>query len=369
MSLVAVINISSASVEGLLMETGRPKPRIIGSFSSETKLSFDFKPDFLEREIKKALEITLKVLAKKAGPKGADEVFCLLASPWCAGQTRILHFSDKESFEVTPFLINKLKEDEKNILKDKDLRFIEKEELKYVLNGYAMENPFGKKTKDFELYLYFAFAKKNFMNEIEAMAKKFLKTSAMSFQTASFVGFKGLKSLFCLKDNFLFIDFSEETTEIVLSRDGYLEETASFAQGSHHFIRRLAGALNIPPGEAVSLFGQYGENHLNPEEKPKIEVILQETKEKWLSSFARVLEGMSGTFFMPQKIFFLGLAEDSFGIGTKNLPLPGRGEFSVIQKISQLALSGHFIFSPGSASPQKNLTLIFALFVNKEKRM
>ena len=371
MSLVAVINISSASVEGLLMEIGRPKPKIFGSFSAETNPSFVFKADFLEREIKKALEATFKNLAKKAGPKGADEVFCLLASPWYAGQTRILHFSDQEPFEVTPFLINKLKEDEKKLLKDKDLRLVEKEEVKYVLNGYAMENPFGKRTKNFELYLYISFAKKNFMNEVEGLAKKFLKTPAVSFQTASFVGFKGLKSLFCLKDNFLFIDFSEETTEVVLSRDGYLEETASFAQGSHYFVRRLAQALNIPLGEAVSLLGQYEENHLRPEEKQKIDAILEEAKEKWLSLFARVLEGMSGAFFMPQKIFFLA----SGGFFDNLLSFAGArkfarlGEFSAIKPISQPALVSHFVSRPGLSLPQKNLTAIFALFVNKGNKM
>ena len=68
MSLVAVINISSASVEGLLMETGRPKPKIFGSFSAETNPSFVFKADFLEREIKKALEeITSKNIRSRNG--------------------------------------------------------------------------------------------------------------------------------------------------------------------------------------------------------------------------------------------------------------------------------------------------------------
>ena len=212
---------------------------------------------------------------------------------------------------------------------------------------------------------------------MEATAKKFLKASVTSFHTASFVGFKELKSLFCLKDNFLFIDFSEETTEVVLNRDGYLEEAASFAKGGYYFIRQLAVALNIPPEEAVSLFGQYEENHLSPEEKRKIDDILKEAREKWLFLFDRALEGMSGAFFMPQRIFFLGGAGffsgflsfvgDSFGTGTKKLAR--LGEFSVIKQISQPALASHFIALPGSAFPQKNLTLIFALFINKEKKM
>lgn len=369
--LAAVINISSAAVEGLLMETGRPKPRILGSFSSETNPAFDFKADFLEREIKKALETTLKALAKKAGPQGPDQVFYLLSSSWSWGQTRILHFADQEPFEVTTFLVSKLKEDEKKLIKNKDWRFIEKEEVKYVLNGYTLENPLGKKTKDFLLYLYLSFAKKNFISEIEALAKRILKTSAVSFQTAPFVGFLGLKSLFCLKDNFLFVDFSEETTEIVLVRDGYPEEMAAFSQGRHSFIRRLASGFNIPIEEAVPLFKQSEENHLSPEEKQKIDNILEEGKGKWLSLFDQALEGMSGNFFMPKRIFFLG-SDGFFGylLGAGETGRFARlGKLSVIKQINQSALASHFVSLPGLTFPQKNLTLIFALFVNKEEEM
>lgn len=361
--LTALIHIGSGSVSGLLMNIQEnKKPEILTHYKSQANLSSSLEPHFLRREMEKSLKNAVAALAKKAGLQGTESAICLFSSPWYTSQTKLVRLDKKEPFEITSSLIDQLKKEEIKDLRRKEIKFVEKEIMKFVLNGYDIKNPFGKKPKNLNLHFYFSFIKKEIAEKTEEIIKHHLKTPSVKFHTFPFVGFNSLRDLFGLKQGFLFVDFGEELTEIVLSPGNHIEETASFALGSGFFIRRIASSFKLDLPETAAFLNQYQSNHLHQEESRKLELVIREAGTKWSGLFIQALKEMESQGLLPMKMFFFG--ENTPGLLGRLVEMV-KDDFRP-KIIFPAGLKNRFVFFDQSEKLSNVLMLLLALFVNNQ---
>src|SRR3990167_7293120 len=66
------------------------------------------------------------------------------------------------------------KKNREKIEDSSDIEILEKEKMRFIVNGYPIENPYGKETNRLELSIYLSAARRSFVKNIEDMLTHFL---------------------------------------------------------------------------------------------------------------------------------------------------------------------------------------------------
>ena len=104
------------------------------------------------------------------------------------------------------------------------------------------------------------------------------------------------------------MDVGGEITEIVLIRDGFLEEVSSFGRGGNFLVRRIASFFHLSLEEAGSLLKQYSKSRLSSSKAEEVSRLVKDSAKEWCQFFNEFLRDFTKISLLPQRIFLLGQA-------------------------------------------------------------
>lgn len=375
--VIAVFDIASSSVGGLLLKKRKNQlPEILSSVRQD--VVFGETSDFSARwRLFSEAFIAVAKYLKSDFSHIPDSVLCVFSSPWFMSQTKLIKIQREKPFEVKKDLIKTLIEEESGIFKkqwDDSARadgkagpvFLERELMKTLLNGYEIENSFDKFSRNIELYLYLSLGISRIEENLEKEIYKYLKTDKIVFHTFPFVTFSVLKEILDTKEGFILADIAGELTDILLMRDGVIEEVNCFNKGENFFIRRLASVLNIDFTEAKAVFRQYQRTELTSEKSLKVGNVLRLATGEWVKSLVELFKNMSSDRLLPQKFYFYGgegslkeitncvSADDFSGFTTLSKPF-------VVSLLEPSIFKDSFEFTKGF-SDNKDISLLMSSF-------
>ncbi len=313
---IIVFDIGSASIGGAFASIDSKKPPEV-IFATRQDIPFQEKLDFqrfLDSMIK-TLEGMFVEMQKAGGGVRVDQAFCVLASPWYASQTRLVHYNQPQPFAVTEKGLHKLIQKEIELFRDSKLfarskvgntmpEIMESKNIQMKLNGYEVKDPFGKKTSELEIALYISMIPANIFKSINESIKKFWHVPDVHFSSFSFTAFDTIRDMFTDEQGFLFMDISGEVTDISLAKDNVLLESISFPAGKNMLVRALITGLKTPPAAAISELKLYLENKLTREHMQRVEKILEDASKEWLVFFEDALLQFAAEFPIPRTIFY-----------------------------------------------------------------
>ncbi len=313
---IIVFDIGSASIGGAFVSIDPTKnPEIIFSIRKtipfQEKLNFE---RFLGAMIK-TLEEMFEVMKKSGGSVRVDQAFCILASPWYASQTRLVHYNQPEPFTVTEKGLSKLVQKEIELFRESKLfnksktddippEIMEAKSIQVKLNGYEVRDPFKKRTTKLEVALYISMIPANIHRSINESIKKFWHVPDAHFSSFSFTAFDSIRDIFTEESAFLFMDISGEVTDISLAKDNVLLESISFPAGKNMLIRALVAGMKTAPAAAQTELKLYLENKSNYEHREQVEKILSTAAKEWLVFFEDAISQFSTEFPIPRTIFY-----------------------------------------------------------------
>ena len=314
--VVAVIDITSSSVGGALVESNNGYPMtILAAPRSPVNFLFDVSLEASLRCTVNALRLAAKKL-KNLHPGKIDEVLCVFSSPWFVSKTKMITVAREKPFEVKNDFFSQLIEEEERSFtppiagqvgdRKENSRLIEHEVIKAELNGYYVKNPAGKTAKSVKSYIYLSAGVKKAMESAEKEIAKIFIHTPLKFATSSLVAFKVLSDIIKKEEGFLIIDIGGETTEINLIRNSALEQSASFSKGSNLLFRKIAAALNTFLQEAPSIVKAYARGHRTLESSDKIAAAIKDSIAEWGDYLKSSLAGMAKERLLPQNIFIIG---------------------------------------------------------------
>lgn len=318
---IVIFDIGSASIGGAFasIDKGRT-PEII--FTTRRDIPFQEKLNFqrfLDSMIK-TLEEMFVVLKKAGGEVRIDQVFCVLASPWYASQTRLVKFSQPTPFLVTEKGLGKLINKEIDLFRESKLfikaklgealpEIMESKNIQMKLNGYEVRDPFGKKATDLEVALYISMIPSNIFNSINSSITKFWKVPSVHFSSFSLTAFDTIRDIFLDETSFLFMDISGEVTDVSLIKDNVLLESISFPAGKNMLVRALVRGMKTTPAVAISEMDLYLNGESTKEHGKQVAEHIGDATMEWRKLFEEACAQFAMEFPIPRTIFYT--ADDS----------------------------------------------------------
>lgn len=235
--------------------------------------------------------------------KNIKRVFCIFKSPWYKIQIKTVRFKEEKPFTVSSKFISKILDGGDKDFLEPNAKLVEKQIIQMLLNGYSTNDPYGKKTTTVDSTLFKSSVPSNVQNKIENVLEAIFTSSDVIFHTFALTSFSIARDMFKAENNFLLIDIDGEVTDIMLVRNEAIKKIASFNLGKNFLIRKVASSLKTVVEEAHSLIRLFFEGKGKKSESLKMEGILDEAREEWLSHFRKILSEFSDGMSLPRIVF------------------------------------------------------------------
>lgn len=186
-----------------------------------------------------------------------------------------------------------------------DVKLINAAIVDVRIDGYQVTNPIGFQGKDVSISIFNAYAPIIHLGALQTIADE-LKIDLLSIAAEPYAVARSVDYEDVLDFNAIFIDIGGGTTDIAVVRNGGLEGTKMFAFGGRSFTKKLAQELRIDFDEAEMLKIRYSEGKLGSDVSLKVEQILQNDCNVWLSGVELSLAEFTNSDVLPSKILLCG---------------------------------------------------------------
>jgi cell division ATPase FtsA len=307
-----VFDIGSASIGAALVAFDKDTDKINVLYDTRVFIAFQNR-FFKDRHLTVATMSALKKAVKNIQDKGVSklsndktknikDVFCILGSPWYEAEIRNVKSTDEKPFAVSPKFIAKILDEESKKFEESKGKLVERNIIQISLNGYSTDNPYDKEASAIDTTLFFSTASSDFQDKIRDILETEFTASDISFNTFALASFSAVRDIFKTEENFLLLDISGETTDIMLVRDETIKKLTSFKLGKNFLIRKVASSLNTVHEEAHSLIRLFIDGKSKDRESAKMESILNEAREEWLFYLRKTLADFSEGFSLPKTV-------------------------------------------------------------------
>lgn len=312
---VAIFDIGSGSVGGAIVRIPLLEnkiPTIIKSVRNEIKTETNLDFDVFMKNMLSALNLTADALyhLKVGSP---DKIVCVLASPWYLSETRVVKMEKEKSFTFTKRLADDLIQKEISGFRDNYKNkygsldsipeMIEQQTMSVSLNGYAIEDPLGRKCKLLEMDMVISLAPKLFLDKIRQTLSKTYHHKNISFSSFTVATYLAVRDKYVTPDSYLLLDISGEITDVGIVTKGVLKSVLSFPFGKKTFFKYMCTKLEIELRDAKELFKLYSEDDLSVPFKKKVEPLFKSIENSWGEAFSKCLSTLPRILILPSTIF------------------------------------------------------------------
>ena len=210
----------------------------------------------------------------------------------------IVHAAHKKSLEaITRSLTYREKQS--------GIKIVSADIVNFSIDGYRVVNPLSFKGSNIKIEISSSYVSNpdfNLINDIaDELGVRLVKVTYGPYAVIKAIGM-GDSSDFSA----VMIDIGGNITDVVLVKNGNIQNAGMFILGGRLFTRRLANKLDISEKAAEELKMKYTADRFAPPEAKKIERMLAEDVDLWLSGVQLILGETSAKLLLPGKIFLYG---------------------------------------------------------------
>lgn len=299
----ALFDIGSGSVGGAyaVFEDGMP-PRMVFSrrVSIENREGESLEASTLRACALVANALTTEgpnVLRQIAGDARVTSIFVTLSSPWQKTSARTQTIEEKKPFVFTKSQMQAAMSTEKH---DADWVSTGEFVIGTLLNGYKVENPFGKRVTRVDMNILSSAISGKMRKGIEEIIRHAFHSHAGSVSAFIPVAYEVFRDLYPHEKEFMLIDVSSEATDIACVHEGVLVDAATAPAGIGSIVRASGTGTGI---HAV------GGELVDPARTVKPNEAMQKAQDAWITSLRDTLSKMGETRALPRTVFLLSNKE------------------------------------------------------------
>jgi hypothetical protein len=239
-----------------------------------------------------------KTLARIGIREKIERTYFFLGSPWSIGQSKLIKVTKDRSFEVNNIILEKIitseeSEVEKTIQSDmfeSGWQVLDEKVIQSKLNGYVVENIFGKKTTDLEIELFVSFVPTEVKNKLSAFIDtawgKRARKHAYSHTLASSVF---VKDAYPQTDSLIYADIGDFITDIYIMRDGVISAIASIPIGENDILQSMVTRTKISEYAVASAITIHRDGNFDPASRKDFEKNIGSGILVWSKKVAEIL--------------------------------------------------------------------------------
>ena len=240
-----------------------------------------------------------------------DNALIILSSPWYLSETNTIKMQEATPFLITDRLISNATSNIIKAYKDgqDNVAVLEQNFLSSIINGYSVNNPIGKKVRDFSVDVFTSYSRTESIKKIENIISSNLHVHNIFIHSQSLVSFSAISDIFPRVKDYSVIDVTSALTEVMVIKENVLRDTASFPLGRYFLMQNIAKSMNTSQDVAESMAESYLNNKLDAETTEKVKNSMSLARTEWLNSFSAVLKKISMGGAIP-KDFYLFCPHD-----------------------------------------------------------
>ena len=298
---VALIDIGSASVGGAFAHF---EPLTSPTIYYTTRIPIEVREgETCTEGMLRALEVlgtTLvshgaPVLHEVTGSGKIDEVVVSVSAPWQETRVRVGSRNEERPFAFTHQVLEDIvKEGE---AKHEGRTRSHDSVIATILNGYDIQEPFGKRVKRADLVILSSSLEEKVAHAIEKAVRKAFHAHEVSLTAFAPLCYAVIRDMFSHEKDYLILDVEGEATDLAFVKRGLLADVASVPQGTNALLAAISrGHTTITEGSTGVI--DIGRNNRFAELVGKME-------EAWLSAITDVLKDFSTRHALPRTVFLL----------------------------------------------------------------
>lgn len=300
---VILVDVESGSVAASWVKyVADKRPEILYTKRIPFKVQSVVDTDQMISALKRSLRELGTFLVPQA-PAAPEKIIVMLSSPWYAAQVRSMHFAKTRPFVFSHKLATQMIERELELFEKGKMKewkkfssehytALEHITIETKLNGYKVNDPFGKKTINAELRAYFSMAPKFLIQLIEDALHTSFHTE-VEFRTAPFALFSVLSHQYGIAQASI-LSIRGEASDGIIVRDGVMTDVFSLPVGTAGLLRPLMHAMGQNPTEMQSLLESHAANALGGAMsytlKQSLDKAVKETKRHLHRAFESVVQ-------------------------------------------------------------------------------
>lgn len=195
-----------------------------------------------------------KDLVKIGNKENIGKYYFFIGSPWSVSQTKTIKIIKDKPFEITNSILEKIIVGEEFALEkyieeqtlEPNWKVLEEKIIQSKINGYKVDDIFGKKTSNLAIELFVSFIpfeiKDKMDSYIDERIGKKIKRQNNSCILASYSFFR---DLFSNKNDFIYVDIGKLITDVFVVRDDIIFGIASFPIGEENIIQASLAKTNL----------------------------------------------------------------------------------------------------------------------------
>ena len=190
-----------------------------------------------------------------------QSIQCSVAAPWSYTVSKEVVYKNDDSFEVTEELLETLIETaekqaaetlkEQEVVNKLGLSITVRTTLHTLLNGYRVENPYGKQAKVLSLIHASVVVHSYLLDALEEVTEKMFGNVPVTVYSYALIYNCVARELFSADYNLALVDVTYEATEFTIVREGVLRYVTHTPFGLYSLARELAAITGDPIHETI----------------------------------------------------------------------------------------------------------------------
>ncbi len=310
-TLELVLDIRSASVGASIVAFGSSLPTVLYTIrvpiaATAGESGATLLPAMLTA-LKTALETVqstgLSAVQETHSPARIKQTTVTFGAPWYVAKVKDIVLKQEQPFILTRKKFDTLLEEQVAVEKEKNAghTMIEHDVTHVVINGYELQDPFNKKTKEIKIALYASFVDTETLTKVRDTIDAQFHRVHVTFRTFPIVLFTTLRSMFWNIDRFTYFDVGGLITDIGVIDNGAITHIASIPFGTQHILKEVQASCALDPLTTASTVAMLERGELHPSCNQDVREALVSAKKNWLLAVQKLVDEQG--LALPQRVF------------------------------------------------------------------
>ncbi len=312
-SLSFVFDIRDASISLAVARFEKnKKPEIVLCQNFELKYqdSKDQKKylSFMLKTLDDAIVSVKRGLIKIGNKENIGKYYFFIGSPWSVSQTKTIKIIKEKLFEINNDVMSKILLGEESIIekkieeqtKEPNWKILEEKIIQSKLNGYKVDDIFGKKTSNFTIELFVSFIPYEIKEKITSHIDEEKQKNSCILSSYSY-----LRDLYSDKNDFIYVDIGKLLTDVYVVRDDIIFGIASFPFGEEDIIKMSLSKTNLSKDVFLSYINIGQDNNFDLSSHNNGEDLLKTGIYFWENQLKDSLSKICTEMNIPNNLFII----------------------------------------------------------------